>query len=114
MVPPPTLRLKAAPLTESVSSTRYSYRWHGLGVIRRGEAFVADQPRYSRQFKEQAVELLLGSGDTRPVAEVAREVGVSPATLRRWAHGYSAERDPTGGLQAEERQRLHQQRYVTA
>ena len=38
--------------------------------------------RYDEEFKVQAVDLLRTSG--KPVAQVARELGVSVATLRTW------------------------------
>jgi len=40
--------------------------------------------QYNRQFKEQAV-LLLQSGEV-PLAQVARQLGVSESMLRHWRH----------------------------
>jgi len=40
---------------------------------------------YDREFKDQAVEMLLESG--RPLKAVARDLGVSDSTLRdSWGH----------------------------
>ncbi len=41
------------------------------------------QRRYSQEFKRDAVALLRSSG--RPVAEVARELGVTDTSLGAWA-----------------------------
>ena len=43
---------------------------------------VERRRQYNRQFKEQAV-LLLRAGDV-PLAQVARQLGVSESMLRRW------------------------------
>lgn len=45
--------------------------------------------RYAPEFREKAVGLLAGSRDshsseTRALAQVARNLGVAPGTLRRW------------------------------
>lgn len=40
--------------------------------------------QYNRQFKEQAVRLL-GEGDV-PLAQLARQLGISESMLRRWRH----------------------------
>jgi transposase len=41
------------------------------------------QRRYSEEFKKDAVALLRSSG--RPVAEVARELGITDTSLGNWA-----------------------------
>lgn len=38
---------------------------------------------YSKEFKDEAVRLLRGSG--RSVPQLAKELGVSPQSLRNWA-----------------------------
>jgi len=38
---------------------------------------------YSKEFKQEAVRLLRTSG--RPVPQLAKELGVSPQSLRNWA-----------------------------
>jgi len=45
---------------------------------------VDTRRQYNRQFKEQAVRLL-GQGDM-PLAQLARQLGVSESMLRRWRH----------------------------
>lgn len=45
--------------------------------------------KYSAEFRADAVELARSSG--RPIAQVARELGVNHETLRHWVR--SAERD---------------------
>ena len=39
-------------------------------------------PPYSKEFKREAVQLLRSSG--RPIAQLAKELGVSPQSLRNW------------------------------
>lgn len=39
-------------------------------------------PTYSQEFKDQAVDLLLSSD--RPLKELARELGISDSSLRKW------------------------------
>jgi transposase len=64
------------------------------------------QRRYSEEFKKDAVALLRTSG--RPIAEVARELGVTDTSLGNWARevtrfdGGKAKPDP----EAEEARRL--------
>jgi hypothetical protein len=43
---------------------------------------VTARPKYSGEFKQQAVDRALRSG--LPAATIAREFGISPHTLRRW------------------------------
>jgi transposase len=47
------------------------------------------QRRYDKEFKRNAVELLLNSG--KPLKPLARELGVSGATLRAWRDAYLGE-----------------------
>ena len=42
-------------------------------------------PPYSQEFKREAVQLLRSSG--RPIPQLAKELGVSPQSLRNWASG---------------------------
>ncbi len=44
---------------------------------------------YDREFKNQAVEMLLESG--RPLKAVSRDLGVSTTTLRDWKKRYLCE-----------------------
>lgn len=60
-----------------------------------GRQTPASARRYSPEFKADAVALLNSSG--RPVAAVAKEIGVSDVTLASWAKGHAA------GLSAEDR-----------
>jgi len=49
--------------------------------------------RFTAEFKEEAVRLVLGSG--RPLAQVARELGVHENTLHKWK---AAVEGDTGGM----------------
>ena len=46
--------------------------------------------RYSQEFREQAIRLVLQGEAT--MAEIARDLGVDPSTLREWKRAYGAER----------------------
>jgi len=66
---------------------------------------------YDKEFKDQAVEMLIESG--RPLKEVARNLGVSDGTLREWKKRYLGEvaekpegRKYTPDVLAAENQRL--------
>ena len=59
--------------------------------------------KYSKEFKAEAVKLVLEQGLTR--AQASRDLGVAESVLGRW--GQLAERDAQpGGLTAEEREEL--------
>ena len=45
--------------------------------------------RYTKEFKEQAVERVLEAPD-RPIAEIAEELGVKPGRLYQWRSEYLA------------------------
>jgi transposase len=58
--------------------------------------------RYTAEFKRDAVELALASDNT--VTEVARDLGVSPESLRGWVKQAKADRGqgPAGALTSDE------------
>jgi transposase len=52
--------------------------------------------KYTQAYRDEAVELVLSSG--RPIAEIARDLGINEATLGNWVHrskksGKSEEKD---------------------
>ena len=71
-------------------------------------------PRYSEEFRRDAVALVRSSGKT--VTEVARDLGVSPEGLRNWCKNDRAERDVSAmaggepGLSVAEREELRELR----
>lgn len=44
----------------------------------------AARKKYTPEYKAQAVELVIGSG--KPVAEIARDLGIHEATLGNWVN----------------------------
>jgi transposase-like protein len=63
--------------------------------------------RFSPEFREEAVKLVIET--SRPVAQVARELGVLEGTLGNWVHAYR--RDHAGDepvLPAADRARLRE------
>jgi transposase len=40
--------------------------------------------KYTQEYKDEAVELVVSSG--RPVAEIARDLGINEATLGNWVN----------------------------
>jgi transposase len=60
------------------------------------------QKRYAEEFKREAVELLRTSG--RPLAQVARELGVSAESLRLWRKQAEIDADEGAGLSSAERE----------
>ena len=71
-------------------------------------------PRYSEEFRRDAVALVRSSGKT--VNEVARDLGVSPEGLRNWCkkdraeHGVPTTAGGEPGLSAAEREELRELR----
>ena len=66
-------------------------------------------PPYSEEFRREAVRLLRSSG--RPIPQLAKELGVSPQSLRNWS---KREQLDTGqrsdGLTSDEREELRRLR----
>ena len=44
--------------------------------------FVSERRKFSAQYKDEAVQLVIQSG--RPIAQVARELGINDGTLGNW------------------------------
>ena len=63
--------------------------------------------RFTAEFKDEAVKLVIET--SRPVAEVAREIGVNEGTLGNWVNRYRAEHaDDEPALTISERARLRE------
>ena len=62
------------------------------------------RPRYSEEFKEQAVRVARTS--RQPLSEVAGDLGVSERHLRRWVDGTFIAPKPRLGISAAERAEL--------
>ena len=67
------------------------------------------QKRYPDEFKREAVELLKTSG--RPLAQIARELGVSTESLRLWRKQAEIDAGEREGLTSEEREELRRLRH---
>ena len=67
------------------------------------------QRPYPEKFKREAVELLRTSG--QPLAQVARELGVSPESLRLWRKQAEVDADEREGLSSEEREEPRRPRH---
>src|ERR671910_3618540 len=63
---------------------------------------------YPLEFRREAVELLKRSGKSVP--ELARELGVSPQSLRNWARQIDIDEGRREGLSSEEREELRRLR----
>ena len=70
------------------------------------------QPRNRRQFtaefKRDAVELVRTSG--RPIAQIARELGIYDSTLGNWVRQDRIDRGQQDGLTSDEQTRLRMER----
>jgi transposase len=62
--------------------------------------------QFTEEFKRDAVELVRTSG--RPIAEIARELGIYDSTLGNWVKQDRIDRGEREGLTSDERARLHQ------
>ena len=65
-------------------------------------------PPYSKEFKHEAVRLLRSSGRTIP--QLAKELGVSPQSLRNWAAQRDVDDGKAEGLSSAERDELRRLR----
>jgi transposase len=70
---------------------------------------MEDRPRRNRrqfpaEFKRDAVELVRTSG--RPIAKIARELGIYDSTLGNWVRQDRIDRGDQEGLSSQERARL--------
>lgn len=61
-------------------------------------------PQYPPEFRAEAIRLYHSSD--RSISEVARELGISPETLRNWVNQDKADTGEREGLSTEERQEL--------
>ena len=61
-------------------------------------------PPYPPEFRQRAVELVRSSG--RPIAQVARELGVSETGLRNWVVEAAVDAGQRDGLTGDERREL--------
>src|SRR5215216_7771705 len=62
--------------------------------------------RFSEEFKRDAVELVRSTG--RPIAQIARELGIYDSTLGNWVRQDRIDRGEAEGLSSEEHARLRQ------
>lgn len=62
--------------------------------------------QFTQEFKRDAVELVRTSG--RPIAQIARELGIYDSTLGNWVKQDRIDRGEQDGLTSDERARLGQ------
>ena len=66
------------------------------------------RPPYPQEFREEAVRLARSSD--RPISEVAREIGVSSESLRKWVKQTEIDAGEQEGLTTEEQEELRRLR----
>lgn len=65
---------------------------------------------YSAEFKAEAVKLVHSSEERYPVPKIARDLDVSPETLRKWVNESEIDSGDLKGLTTEEKEELRRLR----
>lgn len=66
--------------------------------------------RYPPEFKQEAIRLVLSCEEKYPVANIARNLGVSVETLRRWVNQAVVDAGEHEGFTTEEKEELRRLR----
>ena len=67
-------------------------------------------PTYQPEFRREAIRLVRASEQDYPIPKVAREIGVSPETLRNWVRQDEVDAGVRDGLTTEEKEQLRRLR----
>lgn len=67
---------------------------------------MAKYRNFSAEYRDEAVKLV--TENARPIAEVARELGINPGTLGNWVNKYRNEHPTSEELGISERARLRE------
>lgn len=67
---------------------------------------MAKYRKYTQEYRDEAVKLVIES--SRPIAEVARELGINEGTLGNWCNKYRQEHPVSEELSLPERARLRE------
>jgi transposase len=65
---------------------------------------------YPPEFKQEAVRLVRSSDEAYPIPKIARDLGVSPETLRNWVKQTQIDAGEREGLSTEEKEELRRLR----
>ena len=87
-----------------------SYR--GDIALKEVGAMAETRRKFDRDFREGAVRLVLETG--KPIAQVARDLGINAGTLGNWVNAERDRRDGDGALSEDERAELARLRKENA
>src|SRR3954453_14907559 len=75
-----------------------------MGDFSQGRWVIMGKRTFSAEYREEAVKLVLES--SRPIAAVARDLGINEGTLGNWVNNYRNEHPASEELDISDRARL--------
>jgi transposase len=81
-----------------------------LRTVRGKEKIATNKPHFPPEFRREAVRLVRASDQEHPIPRIAREIGVSDGTLRKWVNQEEIDSGEREGLTTQEKEELRRLR----